>query len=310
MSAAENPKRTLPPVTLEQSYRIARQWALPALGKYKWAISNLARNDQRHLHAILALGARTAQLCDIHIGRVARLEMLDDMREDLRNNFMDEESTDQFPALLDTMRRFEIPQQYLHDIVSAADYCLRLDRFHSFDEWLQFGYRMGSGTMLAAAQVFGIHHQHYEQPAIACGQAIWLTWLLDHVGREVQTLAFFMPASDLEELKVDLARHNPMSPDPAMLQAVRLQVSRIEKLFAQGSSIVSHLNLDGQRTMKSLISMFWNRLMEIKSKPAQVLGVGRLAKGNPLLRFRLRHLMGLEGNSPLPSGKNGNSSQH
>ena len=95
-----------------------------------------------------------------------------------------------------------------------------------------------------------------------------------------------------------------------MLQVVRMQVARIEKLFEQGGSIVSHLDLDGRRTMKSLISMFWKRLMDIKSDPAQMLRVGPSPKGNSFLRFRLRHLMGLEGKSPLLPGNSGNGQHH
>jgi phytoene synthase len=301
MTATEKPRRVLPVVTLEQSYQIARQRALQALHDYRWAVSNISRNDQRHLFAVLALSVRTAELCNLHIGRPARQHLLDDLREDMRNNFMEEESSDQFPALLDTMRRFEIPQQFLHDIVSAADYCLRHNRFDSFDEWLQFGYRMGGATILAASQVFGIHHREHELPAIACGQAICLTSLLDHAGREIQTLQFFMPADLVGELGVDLAQHNPLQPDPAMLQLVRLLVSRIEKLYWQGGPLIRHLDLDGQRTMKSLISLFWDRLMQIKSDPAQALRVGRSKAEGPPWRFRVLHWMGLEGKSPVLS---------
>ncbi len=299
MTAIEKPKRVLPPVTLEQSYQLARERTLTALSDYRWSVGHVPRDDRRYLYAVAALSARTARLCDIHIAKSARLELLDDLREDMRNNFMQEESTDQFPALLDTMRRFRIPQQYLHDIVSAADMCLRIDRFDSFDQWLQFGYRMGGGTMLTVCPVFGITAPRHESSAIACGQAIWLTWLLDDVGHEIQKLDFFLPRDDLRDLSIDLEKHNPVNPDKALLRLIRLLVSRIEALFREGGHIVDHLELDGQRAMRSLISVFWNRLAEIKMEPARILVAGRQAEFKPGFRYRFRHWMGLEGGVPV-----------
>ncbi len=310
MATTEKPKRILPPVTLEQSYALARERVLGSAGAFKWAVSNVPREEQQYLFAILALSLRSATICNLHIGRKARLEMLDDLREDLRNNFMEEESTDQFPALLDTMRKHSIPQQYLHDIVSAADYCFRLERFETFDDWLQFGCRMGGGTLLAASSVFGIVHPHHEQAAISCGQAIWLTWLLDHVGREIQTLEYYLPVADRKEAGIELERHNAFSPGPEMLQWVRTMATRIDRLFADGIRIIGHLELDGQRSLKSLIGYFWNRLDEMKSNPGEVLSIQKSPSDHPAFRFRFLHIMGLEGRSPALRGRDSGRNGH
>ena len=135
----EEKKRILPEVTLEESYKICDRWVADRLKPYAWMGGNIASGSRRYFHAVLALAARTEKMCDIHVGRAARLDQLADFREDFRNNFMEEESTDQFPALLDTVKRFGIPQQYLHDIVLAADMCGRIERFQNFDQWLQLG---------------------------------------------------------------------------------------------------------------------------------------------------------------------------
>ena len=291
----EKKKRILPPVTLQESYKLCDQVARKRLNEQRWMIGNLARELKPNVISVLALAVRTEKLCDIHIGQAARMDLLDDLREDIRNNFMEEESTDQFPALLDTMRRFEIPQQYLHDIVSAADLCVRTDRFTSFDQWLQFGYRLGGGTLLSLISVVGAEKQGYEQAAISCGQAIVLTHLLSDIADEIQKLQHFMPTEDLQKFEVDLDKHNPAKPSKAMLRLMRFQVERIEKLFEEGGHVVNYLNLDGQRIMKTVISVYWNLLMKIKMEPEMVLlEQAKLTRGENL-RFKLKHLMGFEG---------------
>lgn len=310
MATTEKPKRILPPVTLEQSYALCRERIRQSAGAFRWAISNVPREDQQFLYAILALSLRSATICNLHIGRKARMQMLDDLREDMRNNFMEEESTDQFPALLDTMRRYSIPQQYLHDIVGAADYTLRLERCESFDDWLQLGCRMGGGTLLAASRVFGVAHGDYEQLALSCGQAIWLTWLLDHVGREIQTLEYFLPVTDRKELGIDVEKHNAFAPGPEMIQWVRTMAIRIDRLFSEGIGLIGHLELDGQRSLRSLIGYFCNRLDEMKSNPEEVLSIQKSPSDHPAFRFRFLHLMGLEGRSPALRGRDSGRNGH
>jgi phytoene/squalene synthetase len=229
------------------------------------------------------------------------MDLLEDLREDFRNNFMEEESTDQFPALLDTMQRFSIPQQYLHDIVAAADMCGRIERFTSFDQWLQLGCRLGGGTLLSLLPIVGIEKPEHEQSAIQCGQAIYLTHLLADITDEIQKLEYFLPAEDVDEFQVNLAKHNPAKPTREMSRLIRLQVSRIEKLFQGGGLVVNHLNLDGQRVMRTVVSVYWNLLMKIKLEPEKFLtGQGNLTRREQLW-FKLKHLMGLEGGvSVLP----------
>lgn len=223
------------------------------------------------------------------------MDQLEDMREDFRNNFMEEESTDQFPALLDTMKRFSIPQQYLHDIIAAADMCVRIERFHDFDQWLQLGCRLGGGTLLSLIPVIGFEKEGYESSAICCGQAIVLTQLLCDITDEIQKLEYFMPVADLEQFQVDIARHNPAKPTAEMIRMIRFQVGRIEELFASGATVVNYLNLDGQRIMRTVVSVYWNLLMKIKLTPEKFLqGTGNLSR-RERFAFKLKHVLGLEG---------------
>ncbi len=291
----EEKKRILPEVTLEESYKICDRWVADRLKPYAWMGGNIASGSRRYFHAVLALAARTEKMCDIHVGRAARLDQLADFREDFRNNFMEEESTDQFPALLDTVKRFGIPQQYLHDIVLAADMCGRIERFQNFDQWLQLGCRLGGGTLLSLIPIVGAEKQGYEATALSCGQAIYLTHLLADISDEIQKLEYFLPAEIVDEFNVDLTKHNPAKPAKEILRLIRYLVGHIEKQFQAGGSIVKYLNLDGQRVMKTVISVYWNLLMKIKVEPEKViLGEGNLTRKEQFW-FKLKHLMGLEG---------------
>lgn len=296
MKYADRNKRILPTISLDDSYRLCRRRVRDALARYGWLASSLSRDSRRHVEAILALSARSARLSDVHTGRAARLEMLDDLREDMRDNLMGEESTDQFPALFDTVRRFDIPLQFPHDIVSAADYCLRHERMETFDQWLQAGQRLGGGTVLSIAAIFHARGKEFWPAAVACGQAVWLTHLLDNVARDVQTLQFWLPARDVATAGVDLQRHRPDDPEPELAQLIESLATRIEPLFELGSAIVRYTDLDGQRSFGSLLAVFRDRLHRLQRHPASVLE-GGTSRGTAW-QHRLRHLLGWPGPPP------------
>jgi phytoene/squalene synthetase len=296
-------RHLLPTVALQESYQLCRERVRQRLGAFRWMTGNLAADVRSRLDAVLALAVRSDRLCDIHLARQARLELLEELREDFRNNFMEEESTDQFPALLDTMRQHAIPQQYLHDIVAAADMCARIPRFQDFDQWLQLGCRLGGGTLLSAIPVTGAAKPDYEASAIKLGQAVYLTYLLNDIVDEIQKLEFFMPAADIETFGVDLSKHNPDRPAPSMLRLVRQQVERIESLYHDGGQVVRYLSLDGQRVIKSLVSVSWYLLMKLKQQPERALQASLELSSGEMLGFRLKHVMGLEGGvAVLPRG--------
>ena len=291
---AEKKKRILPPVTLAESYQLCRDRVRQRLGNWIWTTGNLDRETRNHLYALTALTVRTEKLCDIHLARAAREEMLEDLREDFRNNFMEEESTDQFPALLDTMNQYPIPQQYFHDIIAAADMCIRIDRFTNFDQWLQMGCRLGGGTLLSAVPILGVEKPGFEEAAIKLGQAIFLTCLLNDIADEIQKLEYFLPSEDLVTFEVDLRRHNPARPDPAMLALIACMVERIERLYHEGGCLVDHLTLDGRRVLTTVVAVSWSLLLKIKRDPKSVLAASAEVTASERWRLRLRHILGLE----------------
>ena len=80
-----------------------------------------------------------------------------------------------------------------------------------------------------------------------------------------------------------------------MIRLIRLQVARIEQLFYEGGPLLNYLALDGRRILKTIVSVSWNMLMKIKQDPAKVLLASQELSPAERFRFRLKHLMGLEG---------------
>jgi phytoene/squalene synthetase len=137
--------------------------------------------------------------------------------------------------------------------------------------------------------------EDYESSAMSLGQAIYLTHFLNDIADEIQKLEYFLPADDVDALQVDLKRHNPARPSPPMLGLMHSLVQRIEQLYRDGGVLVNYLSLDGQRAIRSLVDVSWDLLMKIKREPQTAFLDSIQLTQKEWLKYRWKHLMGLEG---------------
>src|SRR5713226_7486143 len=64
-------------------------------------------------------------------------------------------AADVLPALVDTMRRYDMPARYLHDLVSGAEMDLTIKSYPTFDRLREYCYRVAGTVGLTCAHVFG-----------------------------------------------------------------------------------------------------------------------------------------------------------
>ncbi|MEQ1354291.1 MAG: squalene synthase HpnC, partial [Candidatus Acidiferrum sp.] len=59
------------------------------------------------------------------------------------------------PALVDTMRRYQMPSRYLHDLISGAEMDLTVDTYPTFERLKEYCYRVAGTVGLTCTHVFG-----------------------------------------------------------------------------------------------------------------------------------------------------------
>jgi phytoene synthase len=59
------------------------------------------------------------------------------------------------PALIDTMRRYNMPARYLHDLISGAEMDLTVKSYPTFDRLREYCYRVAGTVGLTCTHVFG-----------------------------------------------------------------------------------------------------------------------------------------------------------
>lgn len=291
-------ENTLPPISLDESYTLCRKIAREKFSEFSWTIGNLPKDQCRHIYAIMAFLAKAMELQDINVSPVARRKEWQEWSESVRDAFRDRETEPELVALVDTIEQFEISREYLFDVLAGVDLALRCKNFEAFDQWLQLGSRIGGSIMLSAMPVLGFEEKGYEEAALACGEAIYLTQLIDEMGTGFHKVMHYAPRVDARKYGVNLEAINPKEPGKEFNRFIRRLVSRIEPLFEEGGKLIPYLSFDGKRVMRTLISIHWTLLMKMKVDPEGVLQNAHQLTKKDLLKFRFKHLMGWEGGVP------------
>ena len=280
--------------SIERGYKSCKGAVKKFFKPQLWALSNLPGEQRRSMDAVLFNLMRSIDLLDLDSIDGLSLDIWHEMRDDLSDALQDKCTTVELAALADTARKYNIPQQYLFDPLRGADQWIRTREFKTFDQLETFCSQVGGASMAAAIPVLGPIEEGWELDAVGCGKAVMLTQLLGSFINDLKQNKVFLAKDDLEDCEVDLPRLKMRRESKELRYLVRLYTSRIEKMFLEASGLASYLDFDGNRSMKSFLSMNWKMLQKMKVEPECILAEEGVLSGRDQLSLKSRHLLGMD----------------
>lgn len=175
------------------------------------------------------------------------------------------------PALRDASMRYQIPSQYLLEIIDGVAADQQKTRFDTYEQLEHYCYLVASAVGLAC-----LHIWEYEPPmptaaAIDCGLAFQLTNILRDISEDAARGRIYLPRQHYQQHGLsedDLLRPRP---DDRLTCLVEDEIRRAERLFESGWRVWDSLHPDG----RPMFSMMWRTyrklLARIAEDPASVL---------------------------------------
>jgi len=295
--AAETTKTSS--TSLDDSYKYCRKSSRKYFSNYFWTVGNISREQRRHVHALTAYLTKALDLMDSQISPIARHEEWTEWRDQLRDGLRGKFHSPEMPAVADTVEKFHISREFLFDIQSGVELAIRCKKFEAFDQWMQMASRIGGSMMLSLVPVLGYEKEDYEQAALACGEAIFLTQLMDEMGNGHQNLMLYAPRMLARKCNMHLDAINPKKPPIEFCRLIRTLISRIEPRYQDAGELVKYLSFDGKRVIRSLLAIHWQMLVKMKHFPELILQDRHQLSGKEMFQLHFKHLMGLEGRIPV-----------
>ena len=285
--------------TLEKGFLSARSAVRSFFKDGVWTTSNLPGEKRKELDALGSHLVRCLDMLDLESMEGLSLDVWHEIRDELSDAFQGKYYSNDIVALAHVVSKYEIPKQFIFDMVNGADYWIRFRKFETYEEFSTFTSNLGGSAMAAVTPVLETVKPDYEVPALKCGQAIMMTQLLASCVNDIKANKHFLPEEDLDRFSIEVHRLKMRQETPKLKNFVRFYCSRIEKLFYEGGALVHHLDFDGARSVTSLLSMHWKMLSNMRLDPNCILNPDGVLSKRDKLGLKSRHLLGLEGKIPI-----------
>jgi phytoene synthase len=263
---------------LVRSYRHCRRLAYAANSTFARMFWLLPLYQRRAMEALYAFARHTDDLAD-------GPEPIDEKRQRLAAWHDDLESAlaphsairnphsalpSVLPALADAARRFDIPRDYLRQIVRGVQQDLDHAGFETFADLRQYCHDVASAVGLACLSIWGCRDERAIAPATDCGVAFQLTNILRDLAEDAARGRMYLPRTELARFDC-----SPLVPgQPATrpwIELIKFQTIRASQLY-EASAVTSDYLRDGGRRMFRLMHATYRALLhKIEREPAAVL---------------------------------------
>jgi 15-cis-phytoene synthase len=304
---------------LDASYAFCRRMSRRSGSNFYLGFLLLPRHKRRAMNALYAFMRHSDDLADaapsgsenaIDATIDHRREQLRLWRESLQNSlalsdgfFVDPDSLPRrqtpdvesvadriLPALVDTVQRFQIPTDYLFQVLDGVEMDLYRRRYRTFDELRLYCLRVASAVGLACIHIWGFRGQGTPEDDAAlefarqAGVALQLTNIIRDLKSDAAAGRIYLPLEDLHKCGYSEEELRKGVVNEAFYKLMAMEINRSEQFYREGCKLADRLDHDSQRIFGLMISTYWKLLKKITQQPERVFsGPVRLGKLQRLL---------------------------
>lgn len=258
--------------SLTTSYSTCRRLARRSARNFYYSFLVLPREKRRAMCALYAFSRQTDDLGDNPGPVEERRRALTAWRRSLDRGLSGSFDSPIFPALADTVARYQIPPQYLHELIDGVEMDLDHSHYQTFDELSGYCYKVASVVGLACIHIWGFHDERAFAPAIQCGIAMQLTNILRDLKEDVASGRIYLPQEDLHRFGYTVHDLRIGTVDRRFRDLMRFEVSRAEGLYAAAAELATWLSPDGRAVFGAMTNIYRGLLEEIKRADGDVFG--------------------------------------
>jgi squalene synthase HpnC len=188
------------------------------------------------------------------------------------------------PALVDTVRRYNMPSRYLHDLISGAEMDLTVQSYPTFDRLREYCYRVAGTVGLTCTHVFGFTEARALDLAEKLGLAFQLTNIVRDVHEDYQLGRVYLPVEDLARYGVSPSDFRRTEATLGVRELLRFESERAWQLYEEGSALLGLIDTDSRGALWLLVHTYSALLGRIEALDFAVFGEKvRLSKAEKMM---------------------------
>jgi 15-cis-phytoene synthase len=275
------------PTILEESYRRCQRISRRAGSNFYAGFALLPRPKRRAMHALYAFlryaddTADTAEGPDVGEARQKKFDLLrlqlDEVIVKNHPEFSHETADGIFPALADTVERYQIPRECLFEALAGMEMDLHKNHYATFDELRQYCERVASAVGVACLHIWGFRRRGTPEAtsvldlARQVGIALQLTNILRDLREDAIAGRVYVPEEDFLASGYMVADLLQGKANLGFKRLMRRVIDRAQTHYQAANALYLEILPEGRRIFGLMVATYHALLKKIDQHPTDVL---------------------------------------
>jgi len=265
-------------ISVDASLEHCRRVAAGAASNFYLAFWLLPERQHRAMCALYAFLRKSDDLGDSDEPLETRRAALQNWRASFSAALGGEFDDPIWPALLDTIYRYDISPEWLMESLDGIESDLGLVRMKSFEELSAYCHRVAGVVGKSCLQIWGYSDSAALDLADACGRAFQLTNILRDVSDDLAHDRVYLPAEDFVRFGCSPEDLRDGRATAETRDLLRFEVARAKRDFLATESLSGYLARDGRRVLQMMVETYRCLLTQLEAKDGDLTG-GRIEVG-------------------------------
>jgi squalene synthase HpnC len=260
-----NETRTISPGTpsLDEAFRICSELTQSHYENFPVASLFLPQEKRPYVQSIYAFSRIADDFADeLARPREDRLRDLDDWEEGLLKCYRGEAEHPVFVALGDTVRKLDIPQEPLKDLLNAFRQDVTVNRYQSFEELLGYCRCSANPVGRLVLVIFGYRDEELFRLSDKICTALQLANFWQDLSVDRGKDRLYVPLEDMARFGVSIPAWREGRAEEGFAPLMKFEIARTRALFYEGAELLKLV----ERDLRLELSLIWLGGMTILRK--------------------------------------------
>lgn len=258
--------------SLEESFRYCRRLAKRTGRNFYFSFLTLPRPLLRDMCALYAFMRVTDDLGDDMSRPVdRRREALQAWRSEFQSALRTSETAHPvLPAMVDVLRRHQIPVDYLEAVITGVEMDLDPQGFDTFEDLAFYCDHVAGAVGLCCIHIWGFRDPAAGERALDCGRAFQLTNILRDLGEDAKMGRIYLPREDLERFHYTPEDLRSGVRDERFRDLMMFEVIRARDFYRRSLVLHQQLESPGRPILSAMLQIYGGLLQEIERRDYDV----------------------------------------
>lgn len=277
MKSSDNFRNKFDVREIDASYDFCRDVACREAGNFYWSFRLLPADRRRAMCALYAFMRQTDDIADEGVGGSDRAEALNLWQSAFHQGVQGELPTafswPGFPALIETVKKYNIPAKYLDAVIKGVRYDLNPVRVQTDAEFRDYCWHVASAVGLCCLHIWGFQSNNGRAETLAetLGIAFQRTNILRDISEDYARNRVYLPAEWLDKYNIHPNEFALPTSTENLKRLVREQVVVARSEYDAARELQSLVNPEGRAMLRAIARIYEGILDLIENQDYDVL---------------------------------------